>query len=264
LLIALLLGWLAMMFEAIAWHGLDNLVLPLVSYMLLRIYLDMPLALLINRVIVTAILVILVTFFRHLSTLAGSAVLGAVLVGYIPWALGGWRWLLPPLILFLSYPFLSPRTEANTRRIHTVHAVVCVSSAGFLWLLLAVVFRRPELLFPYTLAFAANLAIIAVARLRFDYPQMGVATLLMICVGQGWLLQCIPYLGAEWLEKGTVTAAQVKCVLLALPALALAAVGFYFTQPGIYDCPTDTPRWLRQASSAAIGSAVGLVPLYLL
>jgi phytol kinase len=264
LLIALLLAWLAMMFEAVAWHGLDNLVLPLVSYLLLKIYLDMPVGLLISRVVVTVILTVFVIVFRRLSTLAGSAVVGTVLVGYIAWALGGWRWLLPPLILFLSYPFLSPRTEANSRRIHNVHAVVCVTSAGLVWLFLAVIFHRPEFLFLYTLAFAAHLAIIAIARLRFDYPTMPVHTLLAICVAQGWLLLFIPYLLAAWLGEGTITRGQLLCALAALPAVALAAVGFYFTQPGIHDCPTDTPRWLRQAAHAALGSAVGLLPLYLM
>ena len=38
LLIAVLLALVAMLFEAIAWAGLDNLLLPLVGYLLLRIY----------------------------------------------------------------------------------------------------------------------------------------------------------------------------------------------------------------------------------
>jgi phytol kinase len=263
LLIALLLAWLATMFEAIAWHGLDNLVLPLVSYLLLRIYLDMPVAQLVERVVVTALLLVFLYFYYSRSTLAGSAVLGAFLVGYISWALGGWRWLLPPLVLFLVYPLLSPRAPGNSQRIHNVHAVLCVTSAGLLWLFLAKILDRPELLFPYTLAFAAHLAIIGIARLRFDYPKMATGTLLAVCIGQGWLLLFAPYFVAEVIAGGRYSEGQLYAALLALPAVALAAGGFYFTQPGIHDCPTDTPRWLRQAAHAALGSLVGLVPLYL-
>src|SRR5262249_35079243 len=100
LLIALLLAWLATMFEAVAWGGLDNLALPLISYLLLEIYLDMPAHELERRLAITAGLMVFVLLFRFQTTLQGNAVLGAFLVGYISWALGGWHWLMAPLILF--------------------------------------------------------------------------------------------------------------------------------------------------------------------
>src|SRR5204862_8025108 len=113
LLTALLLAWLATMFEAIAWAGLDNLALPLVAYLLLKVYLDLPAPELAWRLAITGGLMVFVLSWRFQTTLQGDAVLGAVLVGYISWALGGWRWLLPPLILFLSYTLVSPRTQVN-------------------------------------------------------------------------------------------------------------------------------------------------------
>jgi phytol kinase len=257
LLIALLLAWLATMFEAIAWRGLDNLVLPLVSFLLLKIYLTMPLAGLLERVWITAVLMVFLGIYYRRSTLVGSAVLGAFLVGYVSSALGGWQWLLPPLILFLTYTLLSPRTEENSKRIHNIHAVVSVTSGGLLWLFLAKIFDRPEFLFPYTLFFAANLAIIGVARLKYDYPKMSAATLLVICVLQGWLLLFVPYAFVQG-----VTLHTLECALVALVGVAAAASAFYFTQPGIDDCPANTTRWLRQATHAGLASALGLVPLY--
>src|SRR5262249_59113564 len=41
LLIAVLLAWLATMFEAIAWGGLDNLILPPIAHLLLVIHWDL-------------------------------------------------------------------------------------------------------------------------------------------------------------------------------------------------------------------------------
>src|SRR6202011_4279112 len=99
-----------------------------------------PVGELLARVWVMAILMLFITSYRSRSTLVGSAVLGAFLVGYVSWALGGWEWLLPPLILFLTYTLLSPRTEVNSRRIHNIHAVVSVTSAGLIWLFLARIF----------------------------------------------------------------------------------------------------------------------------
>jgi phytol kinase len=258
LLIAGLLAWLATMFEAIAWRGLDNLALPLVSFLLLKIYLKLDAGELVTRLWAVAVLMLFLVLYRRRTTLIGSAVLGAFLVGYISWALGGWEWLLPPLILFLCYTLLSPRTEVNSQRIHTVHAVVCVASAGLAWLFLATIFNHPELLFPYTLSFAAHLAIIGIARLRYDYPHLPGLNLLVICITKGWLLLFLPCLLVQ-----RVFPVTLACVLISLLGVAAAAVGFYWTQPGIDNCPTDTPRWLRQAVHAAVASALGLVPLYL-
>jgi phytol kinase len=261
LLIAFLLAWVAMLFEAIAWGGLDNLVLPLVAHLLLKIYLGLSVVELERRLAVTAALMVFVLLYRRRTTLQGSAVLGSCLVGYICWALGGWRWLLPPLILFLAYTLLSPRTEANSRRIHNIHAVVGVSAAGLIWLFLYRLTERPEreFLYLFTLAFAAELAIIAVARLGYDYPHLSGPRLLAVCVLQGWGLLFVPYLVLTWSEP-----LCLRCVLFALPGVAVAAVGFYLSQPCVRDCPTDNPRWFRQALHGAIGSVVGLVPLYLL
>ena len=84
-------------------------------------------------------------------------------------------------------------------------------------------------------------------------------TLLAICITKGWLLLFAPYLLAEG-----ITTQTVKCTLLAFVGVTVAALAFYWTQPQLEDCPTDTPRWLRQALAAALGSAFGLVPLYLM
>src|SRR5262249_43915369 len=152
--------------------------------------------------------------------------------------------------------------EVNSRRIHNIHAVVCVSSAGLLWLFLYRILGDRELeervLYLFTLAFAAHLAIIGIARLGYDYPRMKAVALLVVCVVQGWLLLFLPSVLLEWCRPR-----PPLCALCALPGVAVAALGFYATQPQVRDCPADTPRWLRQAAHAGIGSALGLVPFYL-
>src|SRR5262249_34000869 len=213
------------------------------------------------RLGLTAALMVFLLFYYTRSTLQSGAVFGACLVGYVCGALGGWQWLLPPLILFLGYTLLSPRTEANSRRVHNVHAVIAVSAAGLVWLFLFRILERSEreFLYLFTLAFAAELAIIGVARLGSDYPKMSGPALLAVCVLEGWVLLFVPYLVLEWHDPMSLCR-----TLLALPGVALAAVGVYLTQPGVRDCPMGAPRWRRQAATGAAGSALGLVPLYLL
>jgi phytol kinase len=256
LLTALLVAWLATMFEAIAWRGLDNLALPLVSYLLLAAYLDMTLRDLVVRLAVTAILMAFLAAYRRETTLLGSALLGAYLVSYLCWAVGGWQWLLAPLALFLAYTKLSPKNAVNTQRIHNVHAVASVASGGLAWLFLAKLAGHDGCLLPFTLAFAGHLAIIGIARLKCDYPKMPDGRLLAVCVAKGWLIVFLPYLVSQGFSRAALVGTA-----LGLVGVGVAALTFYFTQPSLHDCPTDTPRWLRQAGAAFLGSLVGLVPL---
>lgn len=261
LLIALIVGFLIMLFEAIAWRGLDNLFIPLVCFLVLKIYLGPPclgLPALIARWIVLLALFVFVLAWRSRSTLDASGLLAAALVGYLAWALGDWRWLIFPLALFLTYTLLSPRTPSNSQRVHNVHAVLSVSAAGLIWLFLARTLNRPEFLLPYAIAFAANLAIIGLARLRHDYPHRSPRGILAVCIVKAWLIVFVPFaLIAE------ASPSPLVCALAALAGVAAAALLFHVTQPGLEDCATDTPRWLRQASSAALGSTFGLIPPYL-
>ena len=249
LLIALLLAWLATLFESIAWNGLDNLVLPLVSFLLLKMDLSLTVDELVARLGIVALLTALLLAYQPRTTLAGSAVAGAFLVGYISWSLGGWHWLLPPLIVFLSYTLLSSRLESNRRRIHNIHAVVAVASGGMIWLFLFKILQRPDFLLAYFLAYAAQLAIIAYIRLRRFTPRLPGSLVLTVGVLKGWLCLFLPY----WFLEGTTHG-----LVLGLVGVTAAALVFSWTQPGLDDCPADTLRWVRQALCAWLASGLGM------
>lgn len=255
-LIACTLALLVMMLEATALRGRDNLLVPLGTFVLLKAYLRMGTTDLAARLVVTVLLLVFVRLMRHRTTLEGSALLGAVWVGYLVWALGGWRWLVAPLVLFVTYPLLSARIRREGFHAHHVHAVLSVAAAGCSWLFVAETFDRPAFFFPYHVAWAAQLAIIGVASLKYDFREMTGATVLAISILRGWILLFVPFLllqGFSWL-------AWVQ-TLVALLGVAFGAAAFYRLQPGLDDCPTDTARWLRQGALGAAGSFVGLIPL---
>ncbi len=106
LLIGLILGSLVMMLEAIAWSGLDNILIPLGGFLLLTTHLDMTVTELLTRFVITLILAIFTLTWRQRTTLSDSALLGATFIGYLTWSVGGWLWLLPPSIVLLGYPSL--------------------------------------------------------------------------------------------------------------------------------------------------------------
>jgi len=258
LLIALLLAWLATMFEAIAWGGLDNLILPPVAHLLLVIHWNLPASTLLGFTIEAMILSAFAVGLSWRTPLRGSAVLGTALFGYTFWGLGGWLWLLAPCLLFVSLVGVTFRYPAPKDRVLNVHPVVAATAVGLIWLGLSKVFDRPDWLYPGAVSFAAHLGMVTLARLRRENPTAPASLLLAVSTGGGWLIIMTGYAA---ILNGTPAA--VREAALALPMVALAVFGFYFTQSGMDDCPSDTPRWLRQTMWAAVASllAAGILLL---
>jgi phytol kinase len=204
-------------------------------------------------------LVAFLFLWRGETTLLTSGLLGALLFGYVSWALGGWRWLVPGFLLLTAYPFLSPKTEINSRRMHDIHAVLSVTGASLLWLFLAYTLDLPEFYYLYVLAFAAQLGVIGVARLCYDYPKMSRPLLLVRCTLVAWVIEFVPFI---WLNGATVRVWILAAV--GLVGVALATVAFYLLQPNVDDCPHDRPRWLRQGLAPFGATLLGLAALYVL
>ncbi len=248
LLISLNIALIVMLLEAIAWRGLDNIFIPLGVFILLRLYLAMSLGQLWDRFRVGMALIIFVTLYARKTTLQGSALLASALVLYISWALGGWQWLLPPAILLLAYTLFFPGKITEADRTHNVYAVLSIASVGLVWLFLSRIWQHPEFLFPYTLAFAIHLAIIAWNLL---YPRHPSARLVMLaCVLVSWSLMFAPYL---LIESGTRLALLQTSAALVICGVAFAA--FYWLEPrrdGIY--PSTGARWLRQATIVLVST----------
>jgi phytol kinase len=242
LLISLDIALIVMLLEAIAWRGLDNIFIPLGVFILLRLYLAMSLGQLWNRFRVGVALVIFVTAYARKTTLHGSALLASALVLYISWALGGWQWLVPPAIMLLAYTFFFPGKITESDRTHNVYAVLSIASAGLMWLFLFRIWQQPGLLFPYTLAFAIHLGIIAWNLL---YPRYSSVRLVMVaCILVSWALMFVPYVLIEGRSRMSLLQAG-----FALLVCAVAFAAFYLSEPrqqGIY--PATGARWWRQAA----------------
>ena len=256
LLIAIAVGLLVMVAEAIAWRGLDNLFIPLGAFLLLRTYLPMDAGELILRLTVLCLLMVLTLLWRRRTTLNDAAVLAAALAGYVSWALGGLPWLWPPLVVFLAYSILATHAGQNRVRQHTVHAVLAVVGPGLIWLLLAKSTGRPELIHCYTLAYAANLGIISLARLKGRVPGWSRAALFALSSLEGWAFLFLPYVLLQGWSAGVLLQASVAALVI-----PLAVWGYHHLQR---EDREDGARWRHQGLSAMAASLVGLVPWHLI
>ncbi|MEM1268938.1 MAG: hypothetical protein AAGI08_02715 [Bacteroidota bacterium] len=256
LLIAGIVGLLAMLLEAVAWKGLDNLFVPLGGYALLRTHLEMETWQLAVRLAVALILVAGVLLYRRRTTLNDGALLAAALLGYVSWGLGGWEWMLAPVVLFLTYTRLWPKTPENSGRNHDVRVVIGVMLVGVGWLLIAVMLRQPALLYAYTVAYAAYLSLIGATQYGYAHPERSV-----------WQVQAASVLRAAPLVMVTypvVAGLTVQNLLLAAFGLvpAWAAVWFWLRVRSAGRVPIDDEtRWILQGVIVAGASVLALVAL---
>lgn len=249
LLISMTLALLVMLLEGSAWRGLDNLFIPIGGYFILRVYLTLDEPALLARLLVTTALVVAIVATRRRTTLEDDSLVAGAFFCYVAWAIMGWRWLVAPLVVFVGYKWLSPRTEDNSRRMHDVPAVLSVWAAAIVWLAVAHASEDRALLFPYTVVFAAHLAMFGVSRLAFQFHERPVHLLFWRAVAESWAIVLIPSV----LAAG-VTLASAVAAAAAFPSIALGSAAFVRAQPDIRDAPHTARRWVWQACGASVAS----------
>jgi phytol kinase len=214
LLIAVIIGLLVMLMEAIAWRGLDNLFVPLGTFALLSLYIDKTPHELLIRVAATMALVVFVFAWRARTSLDDSALIASAFFGYLAWMLGGVLWLLPPMALFLTHCMIWPRGPAG--RCHSVRSILAKTSAGLRCLLALVATHRTWLILPFAVSFAAHLAMTGISsgRVRALHPTPKRLTGFVV---YGWLVGFVPVLLIAYRAEPIAT-------LLALAIISLASV----------------------------------------
>lgn len=171
LLIGTNLAILLMLAEAISWKGADNLVLPLLVAMLLGVFVNYSADALLLDLAVIAVLSLCVLLWRKHSTLANDALIGSVLAGYVFWAVGGWHWLLSPLMLYFGYVAVMRGTRLAGHKVFHIPVLIAVLAPGLGWLLAWHMTGMPLLQLPYAASFAASFALIDAMRERTRHPQ---------------------------------------------------------------------------------------------
>jgi phytol kinase len=252
LLVAIDIALIVTLLEAVAWRGLDNILIPLGVFLLLHIYSDMSIKLLLVRVVVAVFLLIFVLLYRSRTTLEGSALLASVLVLYASWALGGWPWLLAPAVLFASYSWFFPGKAKEIEHKHNVYAVTSVAFAGLLWIFLAKVNGKPELLFPYTVGYSVHLTMLAWTLVCARFPAPSIWRVGPLLVTQCWLLIFVPFVVSQGFS---IVSFEQTGIAFVVCALAFAA--FCMIEPRSLDGYSIQPmRWLRQGLLVVLASGL--------
>ena len=138
LAVALLAAVLASLIEGVAIEGLDNLVLPLLTFAVLaRAETGSAPGVLARFGALLAIVALTAFVGRRFTPLTDAALMGLALALYLFASLGGAAWLAGPLVLATLYLALNHRAPDRAERRHPLAAVVAVAAAPLAWLALA-------------------------------------------------------------------------------------------------------------------------------
>ncbi|TVR52780.1 MAG: hypothetical protein EA425_04355 [Puniceicoccaceae bacterium] len=254
LLIAVIIGLLVMQIEAIAWRGLDNLFIPLASFLLLRAYLPMETAALAGRI---ALLVGIFGFFlllRRRTYARDATLIASALVLYLLWAVGGWLWALPAVLTALVYSALCPREGADAIHRHGLPDLASICGVALFWLFLRGGTDTAGYNLPYLASWAAQIAMLVTAHQTRRRPGASIMWIGLLAGLAGLVVLLLPTL---LLFRGSALAAAFP-VLFA--AGGLAGIVFWrleWTRRG----GTNTPgRPARQLAYALALSLLGLIP----
>lgn len=247
-LMGLGLGLFAMLVEAVSWRGLDNLLLPLAALAQLEVTAELDPVQLIARVFVLTAMTVFMLVWRRGTLMNQCASLGAALSVYLFWSVGGWRWLIAPVVLMVSYVRLMPTIPHGPAR-HNLAAVICIASAGLPWMVTQAVMPGDEWLWLFTVGLATQQAIIAAVRFSQGRTEWRPWQWWLIAVVQAVLTQGLGFIVAHGL-------AEVDLGIMATGAGALAAALalFMIVEPRL-SLPRDLNlRWWWQGMTAVLAS----------
>lgn len=166
LIIAVNMAFLLMLIEALSWKGLDNLLLPLFVFVMLKIFLQDSTLQLTTHLIVILCLSLFVYLWRRRTTLSNDSLIGTVLLGYYFWGIGGWHWLIAPITLFSSYTWLARSIRLDELRLFQIPVLLALVTPGLIWLTGYHMFDTTLFYYPFSVTFAANFGVIGSIRFK--------------------------------------------------------------------------------------------------
>jgi phytol kinase len=252
LLVAAGVSVMVMMAEVAAWWGLDNLIIPLWTYLLLKALLVLDAAQLSADLAFLLVLALFMRFWGRRTTLGDDALFGATLWGFVVWEAGGWRWVIPPLVQLALSRARAAGIIVDPRRVYRFPVVLANSAGGMFWLLGYRQEAEPALILPFAACCGANIAIIELVH-RHAAPGLPWRQAASASVAKG-LLAVVP---AVLLLDGVRPAALLD-LAFGLLAVFTAAVVFSCLEPLRGPLPANAARWIWQAVAAAASSPIAL------
>jgi phytol kinase len=251
LLICCLIGLVGCCIEAASWYGLDNILVPLGTYLILERVIGLGPVPLLKELAIVLLLITVVALWVPKTRLSIQAMFGAIVTGFIFWSVGGAAWLVPAAMFFILHPLLVKAPRQAPGHVD-IRAVLSVAGTGVVWLVLykVSILSMVESFFPFTTAFSAHLTMIAFMR-RSAPPD----TVVRLREHAKWSFLATIVMMSPFLLFAGINQRNLFLAVLAWPIsfLASCTLGLLKVRP-----PT-TRRWRLEASVALTFSLFALI-----
>lgn len=161
-LVSLLLSILTMILEVISWNGLDNLFVPFFVYLFLRLNLYLTAQELMYKFWVIMILFIIIILNRKKTTLTRVAQTASLFFLYIVMIIGGIKWLIPPLIMYLGYYHFTPKVRGQVK--DSLRGLLAIAFTTAIWLAISIILDKNKMYLIYIFTFSLHFGIINLIR----------------------------------------------------------------------------------------------------
>lgn len=252
LIIASILAWLGTLIEAVCWHGIDNLVVPLGLYLLLDRILPLDFTSLSLMLIILIILTGFGLIVAKKSQLNVHALMSSIITAFCVWVIGGITWLAPLVIVFITHLLMANRKSDKV--FYDVRAILSVIFSTLPWLMIFRIYQYEYSYYFFLLTVAIHWQINVLINFRVIRNRRATNGLLL-CISA---LATLFVLSILPLFEG-FTPINISLVLSGMLILFIGGVLFKINAERF-----SQDRWLQQGIYALLGSFVGVIPLQML
>lgn len=172
ILISIIIAVLSAITEVFSSHGIDNILLPMLSFTFLKAHMDMATIHLLAKLILMVILIAIAFWWNKRAIMSKIGLLQGFLVAYIITMVSGVTWLLAPVLLFFGYAIFPSLAKEEKNHVINNHIVETNVAVAVVVLWIAVVTNSREiLLYAFYTVFALRLAINTFIRLKLYYQK---------------------------------------------------------------------------------------------
>ncbi len=249
LLIGLNLALVAAFAEGVLAGGLDNLLLPVATFALVKLQLPLPMGQLFPRTGIIVLVFAALLVFKKRASFTGGGVLLAVLFGYVCYALGGLDWLAVGSLVYGLHLVNVRSAQVLPPLRHGPDAVTAVALTALVWIVAhrAAWLGEPHVFLGFGCSLACSAVMMAHRRSsRWLWP-----------LAHGLLV----YGTAVALRWPQISAAPAWPALLVLPPLALAVLLAWFDRWRAVNDALTPGAWLARVLLNASFSATPLFAL---
>lgn len=231
LIISIIIGLNVALIEMISHSGNDNLLIPLTSYALLVLHMNLDVHTLRMNLIMIAVLFLIAETVNTIKAFSKMTMAEILVVGYLVLLLYGGYAIFPPLMVYYATLRFPKRKQNEKKNIYDARIVETNVLVGLVVAVLATITGlKAELFMVYSLAFGMHLAINTYVRFKF-FLKHSISFSVAMGFAKGLIFIFIPCLLIQYLVFKQTT--PIGLIILSLILLFASCIAIMIAKKDV-------------------------------